>query len=117
MSETKESEKYKFVFGNRLKNLQKSYNMLLSLLPEVEIDYGLEMKILCNELKKHITDYHFNINQYLQLVDNWDLENNPNHKNLNSIILNNSEDNPTTDSFNDTVEKLEKQLKKEIKKY
>lgn len=115
--ETKESEKYKFIFDNRLKYLQKSYNTFLSLLPEVEIDYGSEMKVLCKELVKHITNYHFNMIKFIQIVDNWDLFNNPHHKELNSIIFNNSEDNPTTDSFNNTVEKLKRQLMKEIKKY
>ncbi|WP_143569891.1 hypothetical protein [Tenacibaculum agarivorans] len=117
ISETKESEKYKFIFENRLKHLQKSYNTFLSLLPEVEIDYGTEMNELCKELIKHITNYHFKMTEFIQLVDNWDLINNPYHKELNSIIFNNTQNNPTTDSFNNTVDKLKAQLLKEIKKY
>jgi hypothetical protein len=117
ISKTKESEKYQYIFENRLKYLQKSYNTYLSLLPEVEIDYSSEINALCKELINHIINYHFKINEFIKLIDNWDLHNNTYHKELNSIIFNNGENNPTTTSFNETVDKLKIQLMKEIKKY
>jgi len=117
ISESKESEKYKYIFENRLKYLQKSYNTYLSLLPEVEIDYSSEINTLCMELIKQINNYHFKMNEFIQIVDNWDLLNNPYHKELNRIIFNNGENNTTTISFNETVDKLKTQLMKEIKKY
>jgi hypothetical protein len=116
LSETKESEKYKYIFQNRLKYLQQSYNDFLSLLPEVEIDYSLQIKDLCKELNTQIRNYHDNINEYIQLVDDFDVINNPHHNKLNRIIFNNGKDNQTTISFNETIERLEKQLLKEIKK-
>ena len=117
ISETKESEKHQYIFNNRLKYLQTSYNTFLSFLPEVEIDYGPEMNTLCKELISHITNYHFKMSEFIQLVDNWDLHENPYHKELNRVIFNNGENNPTTISFNETVDKLKTQLMKEIEKY
>jgi hypothetical protein len=114
--ETKESEKYTYVFENRLKYLQESYNSFLSLLPEVEIDYTDEVNVLCNDLVGHIRNYHLKIGEYIQLVDNWNIDN-PYYVELHSIIFNNSDNNKTTLSFNETIEKLKKQLLKEIKKY
>ena len=116
-SKTKESEKYKYVFENRLKYLQNSYNSFLSLLPEIEIDCDSEINDLCKKLVKHITDYHLKVNEFIQLVDNWDLINNPYHKELNSTIFNNGKNNQTTITFNETVDKLTKELLKEINKF
>lgn len=116
-SKTKESDKYKYVFENRLKHLQKSYNTYLSLLPEVEIDYGSKVNEHCEELINHITTYHFKMTEYIQVVDNWDLFNNPHHMELKNVIFNSGKDNKTTNSFNATVDKLKAQLTKEIKKY
>ncbi|MBC8753637.1 hypothetical protein H2O64_03065 [Kordia sp. YSTF-M3] len=117
ISETKKSEQYQYVFQNRLKYLQESYNTFLSFLPEVEIDYNSEMSKLCKELTRHVTHYNIKLNEFIQLVDNLDTFNNPYEKELNSIIFNNGDNNPTTDSFDKTVGKLKIQLTKEMKKY
>lgn len=113
----KESEKFKYIFDNRLKYLQKSYNIYLSLLPEVEIDYGIEINDLCKELSNHITHYYFKLTEFIELVDNWDIFNNPYEKELNSIIFNNNQDDSTSIAFNTTIEKLKTELQNVLKKY
>jgi len=109
----KEDEHY--VISSRLKIFNEDYNNLISLLPEIELEFDKELLDLFYELCRHITNYNLSLNEYFQL---YSVTNNEERFNdLRAIVRDIGKENKTSKEFDHTVEKLENQLRSILKKY
>lgn len=62
-----EGEKY--VFENRLNPLNETYNELLSLLPEIEVEFGKKVRDKCGDILNKVAMYKMRLDDYFLLKD------------------------------------------------
>ena len=110
-----EQENYRHIFSNRLKYFNESYNSILSLLPEVELEFEKDLLDLMRDLLNQITQYNMKLNEFIQLTGR--TNNEEHYQELRKVIYDIGEKNPTTIKFMNTIDKIETKLKKEKKKY
>jgi hypothetical protein len=108
-------ETNRHIFSNRLKYFNESYNSILSLLPEVELEFEKDLFDLVRDLLNQIMQYHMKLNEFIQLTDHGG--NDDYYQELRKVIYDIGENNPTTIKFMSTIDKIETKLKKEKKKY
>ncbi len=109
-----DTENYQYVFSNRLKSIQPSYNVFLSLLPEVELEFGKEIKDLCRELISRVNIYHMRVNEFVQLTD--DTNNDDYYKEVKNIVFFHGENDAIEIEFESAIKKIEDAIYLRIKK-
>lgn len=104
-----------YVLNNRLKYLQNTYNELLSLLGEIELEFGKETRNICHQPIRQINMYRFKVEEFIQLDDS---SNNDYHlQELRRVVYSIGKDNPTTLQFDKTVSDIEAKIKSLMRKY
>lgn len=104
-----------YVLNNRLKYLQTTYNDLLSLLGEIELEFGKETRNICHQPIRQINNYRFKVDEFIQLDGN---SNNDEYlQELRKIVYAIGANNPTTLEFERVVSEIDKEVQRLKKKY
>jgi hypothetical protein len=110
-----EANNYRFVFTNRLKPLNETSNELLSILPEVELEFDKEVRKIFEDLLSQIQLYKMSLNEFIQLTGN--TNNDDHYVELQNVVFSNTKEDKTLKEFESIVTKAEAEINKWMKKY
>lgn len=116
-NKSKKSENLSYVFNNRLKVIYDSSNSLSSLFPEIELEFGNNLKKLCSDIIYEIKLYQMALSEFIQISDVENIFNTEHYKKLTLQVYNIGDQNELTMKFENLIEIVKKEIEKEIKKY